>query len=134
MKGSANGIFGNLIIIRGAGDLATAVAIRLHNSGFAAPINKRGLELVFVSTSDASKKFVFPQTEDPRFWLPGEHKFTLSCTLDPDMKGEYKLCLNLPDGYDSLHDNPLYSIRLANDNVWDEATGYNCLTNVKIED
>ena len=34
MKGSANGIFGNLIIIRGAGDLATAVAIRLHNSGF----------------------------------------------------------------------------------------------------
>ena len=30
----ADGIFNNLIIIRGAGDLATAVAIRLHNSGF----------------------------------------------------------------------------------------------------
>ena len=34
MTGSADGVFGNLIIIRGAGDLATAVAIRLHNSGF----------------------------------------------------------------------------------------------------
>ena len=34
MKESADGIFNNLIIIRGAGDLATAVAIRLHNSGF----------------------------------------------------------------------------------------------------
>ena len=31
---SADGILNNLIIIRGAGDLATAVAIRLHNSGF----------------------------------------------------------------------------------------------------
>ncbi|MBP5551900.1 MAG: hypothetical protein J6X41_00790, partial [Spirochaetales bacterium] len=34
MRESAEGIFNNLIIIRGAGDLATAVAIRLHNSGF----------------------------------------------------------------------------------------------------
>ena len=34
MKESADGIFNNLIIIRGAGDLATAIAIRLHNSGF----------------------------------------------------------------------------------------------------
>ena len=34
MKESADDIFNNLIIIRGAGDLATAVAIRLHNSGF----------------------------------------------------------------------------------------------------
>ena len=34
MRKYADGIFNNLIIIRGAGDLATAVAIRLHNSGF----------------------------------------------------------------------------------------------------
>ncbi len=27
-------VFGNLIVVRGAGDLATAVIIRLHNSGF----------------------------------------------------------------------------------------------------
>ena len=87
----------------------------LNNRGFASPINKRGLELVFVSASDATKKFVFPQTEDPRFWLPGEHRFTLSCTLDKEMKGEYKLYLNLPDPYDSLHDNPCFSIRLANE-------------------
>ena len=34
MRKYADGIFNNPIIIRGAGDLATAVAIRLHNSGF----------------------------------------------------------------------------------------------------
>ena len=106
---------------------------RMHNSGFAAPVNKRGLELVFVSKSDASKKFVYTQSEDPRFWLPGEHKFTLSCTLDKEMKGEYKLYMNLPDGYESLHDMPKFSIRLANENVWEEETGYNFISNIMVE-
>ncbi len=109
----------------------------LHNSGFAAPMNKRDVELVFVSTSDPTKKFVYPQsleTVDPRFWLPGEqHKFTLSCTLDPTMKGEYNLYLNLPDPYPSLHDDPRFSIRLANDAVWDEQTGYNHIAKITIE-
>ena len=105
----------------------------LHNRGFAAPVNKRGLELIFVSTSNPMKKYVFEQTEDPRFWLPGEHRFTLSCTLDADMQGEYKLYLNLPDPYASLHDDPRYSIRLANENVWDAKTGYNYLTTVTVE-
>lgn len=106
----------------------------LNNVGFAAPMNKRGLELILVSTSDPSKKFVYPQTEDPRFWLPGEeHKFTLSCTLDASMKGEYKLYMNLPDPYESLHNDPRYSIRLANKDVWDETTGYNYLTTVTVE-
>lgn len=34
MKGSNDRIFDNLIVVRGAGDLATATIIRLHNSGF----------------------------------------------------------------------------------------------------
>lgn len=105
----------------------------LHNRGFAAPVNKRGLELIFVSASNPMKKYVYEQTEDPRFWLPGEHRFTLSCTFDADMQGEYKLYLNLPDPYASLHDDPRYSIRLANENVWDAQTGYNYLTTVTVE-
>lgn len=107
---------------------------KLRNRGFAAPVNKRDVELIFVSASDASKKFVYPQTSvDPRFWLPGEHTFTLSCTLDAQMKGEYKLYLNLPDPYESLHNDPRYSIRLADENMWEEATGYNYLTTITVE-
>lgn len=34
MKESNDSIFDNLVIVRGAGDLATATIIRLHNSGF----------------------------------------------------------------------------------------------------
>ena len=107
---------------------------KLRNRGFAAPVNKRDVELVFVCKTDASKKFVYPQSSvDPRFWLPGEHTFTLACNLDAQMKGEYKLYLNLPDPYESLHNNPRFSIRLANKDMWDEATGYNYLTTITVE-
>lgn len=104
----------------------------LRNVGFSAPINKRDLELIFVNTSTGTK-YVFPQTEDPRFWLPGEHTFTLACTLKDMSAGQYKLYLNLPDPYESLHNDPKFSIRLANENMWEEATGYNYLTTVTID-
>ena len=106
---------------------------KLINRGFAAPMNKRDLELIFVSTTNPKEKYIYSQIEDPRFWLPGEHKFTLSCHLDEKMTGEYKMYINLPDPYASLHDDPRYSIRLANKNCWEEATGYNYLTTITVE-
>lgn len=109
------------------------VYCELHNSGFAAPMNKRGLELILIDSSDPAKKFVFPQTVDPRYWLPGEHKFTLSCMLSNVPAGKYQLYLNLPDPYASLHDDPRFSIRLANENCWEEETGYNYLTTITVE-
>lgn len=108
--------------------------ITLHNCGFAAPANKRDVELIFVSVADPDKKFIYPQTADPRFWMAGEKRIVnLACTLDANMKGEYKVYLNLPDPYASLHNDPRYSIRLANENMWEEATGYNYLTTVTID-
>jgi len=104
----------------------------LRNIGYASPMNERGLELIFVSMEDG-KKYVFPQSEDPRFWLPGEHKFTLACKLNDMPAGQYKLCLNLPDAYASLHDNPLYSIQFANLDMWEDETGYNYLTTITVE-
>ena len=108
--------------------------ITLHNCGFAAPVNKRDVELIFVSATDPAKKFIYPQTADPRFWMAGEKRIVnLACTLDANMKGEYKVYLNLPDPYASLHNDPRYSIRLANENMWEEATGYNYLTTITVE-
>jgi len=46
--------------------------------------------------------------------------------------GEYELFLNLPDPEVTLYSKPEYSIRLANQNVWDETTGYNRL-NINIQ-
>ncbi|MBO6059642.1 MAG: DUF4832 domain-containing protein, partial [Bacteroidaceae bacterium] len=63
----------------------------------------------------------------------GEHKFTLACTLKDMEPGEYRFYLNLPDPYASLHDDPRFSIRLANENMWDYKTGYNYLTTITVE-
>ena len=105
----------------------------LHNSGFAAPVNKRDVELIFVSVSNPNEKYVYPQQEDPRFWMPDNTlTFSLPCTLDKAMHGQYKLYLNLPDPYPSLHDDPRYSIRLANENVWEEETGYNYIADITV--
>ena len=105
----------------------------MNNRGFAAPMNKRDVELIFVNAGTGAE-YVFPQTEDPRFWMPGETStFTLACTLTDMTPGSYKLYLNLPDPYESIHDDPRFSIRLANENVWDEATGYNFIANVTVQ-
>ena len=107
---------------------------QLRNVGFAAPMNKRGVELVFVNKSNPQEKYVYPQSEDPRFWMAGEtHTFTLTCTLDGKMQGDYNLYLNLPDPYPSIHDDPRFSIRLANEDIWDEQTGYNFIARVTVE-
>lgn len=106
---------------------------QLRNVGFAAPMNKRDVELVFVNANDPSEKHVFKQDVDPRFWLPEEeHKFTLSCTLNNFQEGQYKVYLNLPDPYESLHNDPRYSIRLANENMWEAKTGYNYITTINV--
>ena len=106
----------------------------LHNRGFAAPMNKRDVELVFVNAANPEEKHVFKQDVDPRFWLPEEeHTFTLACTLTDFVGGQYKLYLNLPDPYESLHNDPRYSIRLANENMWEPETGYNYLTTITVE-
>ena len=106
----------------------------MNNRGFAAPMNARDVELVFVNAGNPSEKHIFKQDVDPRFWMPGEtSKFTLSCVLKDLSAGEYKLYLNLPDPYPSLHNDPRFSIRLANENVWEAETGYNYIATINVE-
>ena len=110
-----------------------SVVLTLRNVGFAAPANARDVELIFVSKNDPTKKFVHKQDIDPRFWMAGETTIaTLHATLDAGMSGEYKVYLNLPDPYPTIHDNPLFSIRLANENMWEAETGYNYLTDLSL--
>lgn len=111
--------------------------MQLHNVGFAAPMNKRGVELVFTNASNPSEKYVYPQSPkdvDPRYWFGGDTVvFTLSAKLDAKMSGDYNVYLNLPDPYETLHDNPKFSIRLANDAVWEEETGYNHMAVINVQ-
>lgn len=102
----------------------------IHNSGFAAPMNPRDAELVLVSAS--GEKTVYAIDCDPRTWFEGTDNEVVKDIVLPKAKGRYKLYLNLPDPIPSLHNDARYSIRLANKNIWDEATGYNLLTEIEI--
>jgi len=107
--------------------------IILKNLGYAPLYNPRLVELVLKNTESAEVYKVNLGIE-PRLWKP-----TLESAIDTvvgipdDMPvGEYELYLNLPDPEVTLYGKPAYSIRLANQDVWDETTGYNKL-NLKIQ-
>ena len=101
------------------------VRIGLKNSGFAAPANPRDVELILVDGNGKQTVYAFKDV-DPRYWFANETNFIDKVVkLPADASGKCVLYLNLPDSYKTIHDNPLYSVRLANDNVWDSKTGYN---------
>ena len=103
------------------------VVLNIKNTGFAAPMNGRAVELVLVD-GKGKKTILECKDIDPRYWFAGETvKVEKSISIPSDATGTCTLYLNLPDPKETLHDNPLFSIRLANDKVWEEETGYNKL-------
>ena len=111
---------------------ALNITVNLQNTGFASIINERPLFVVLVAKDGASRHEVELQI-DPRVWGPGTATFTAKLHIPSNaQKGEYQLALWFPDGYESLHNNPLYAIQFANEGVWDEATGLNVLGNVSV--
>lgn len=111
-----------------------SIVLTLRNVGFSSLVNARNVELILVDKDDPANKIVYPQQMDPRFWTPGDTTITtLHAKLQADMTGEYKVYLNLPDPYPTLHDNPMFSVRFANEDIWDEKTGYNYLTDLVLQ-
>lgn len=101
------------------------IALRIKNSGFAAPMNPRAVELVLVD-GNGNKTVYELKDVDPRFWFANKTAVVKqTIKLPATASGDCTLYLNLPDPKATLHDNPSFSIRLANEGVWDEATGYN---------
>jgi len=104
------------------------VSLVLQNQGWAAPFNSRIAELVLRNTVTAAI-YRFDLNTDPRLWLPGQ-TITINQTLvlpSTVPVGSYALLLNLPDPASTLRSRPEYSIQLANQNVWEAATGFNDL-------
>lgn len=100
------------------------VTIRLYNKGFAAPMNPREAWLVWEGTDGKVVRSMLGA--DPRNWHSGYSAVVSYFTPSTD-KGT--LYLELPDPL--LKDRPEYSIPLANEDVFDSATGYNKLFEIK---
>jgi hypothetical protein len=104
------------------------VEVKLINDGWANPYNPRYVEFVLHHTV-SGKEYFFRTIQDPRRW-PVTDVINIANTigLPADIEeGDYALYLNLPDPRTSLYGNPNYSIRLANQQVWDATKGYNDL-------
>ena len=108
------------------------IIVNIRNTGFAAPANPRKVEFVLVDGSGDKTIYEY-EGADPRFWFAGEEiKLEKTIVIPEDAKGECTLYLNLPDAKESLYDNPRFSIRLANDKVWDEYKGYNKIATLNL--
>jgi len=104
------------------------IAANLNNDGFASIIKKRPIYLVFDNGTD---RYNIELTGiDPRTWVSGPVALSLqTVTLPLNMApGKYKLALWLPDASANLQTRPEYSVRFANNEVWDATKGYNLLT------
>jgi hypothetical protein len=108
------------------------LTMSMVNEGYARIKNPRKVEIILRNQSTGQKYVLdVDNGKGNRLWLPGPGETkTLSVIggIPTDMPhGNYEVILNLPDPYPSLHDRPEYSIRLANQNVWESSTGYNKL-------
>jgi len=105
-----------------------SVSIKLKNTGFASVYNKRIAYIVLRNTS-TNAVYSIPLSSNPQLWL-GTNVIDISEQLNLPaniVPGNYEMLLNLPDFHSNLSSRPEYSIRLANNNLWEPTTGYNKL-------
>ncbi|MES2890803.1 MAG: DUF4832 domain-containing protein [Bacteroidota bacterium] len=104
-----------------------SISINVENKGYASPYNKRPINLVLKSKDDGKVHSIILNA-DVRKLFSGVHSIKQEITLPADVKkGNYQLFLFMPDQYTTIANRPEYAIRLANEGVWDNATGYNNL-------
>jgi hypothetical protein len=104
------------------------MSFKVTNDGWASPYNPRNVEVI-LRNRQTGKQYYLSVAEAVRMWMPGETKTVkIVGGIPADMpSGEYQVLLNLPDPTSRLRNRPEYSIRLANQNVWEASTGYNSL-------
>ncbi|BDA68161.1 hypothetical protein RIVM261_023480 [Rivularia sp. IAM M-261] len=110
------------------------MSFTIANDGFASPYNPRSTEIILRNQGN-KQVYRFPVNTDPRRWFSQQqHQVGFSGTIPVDMpKGSYEVLLSLPDPTPQLYERPEYSIRLANQDVWEPSTGYNSfLTNLSV--
>lgn len=99
--------------------------LNIENIGYASPFNERPVQLVL---RNGGQVYTADIDTDVRKWYTGKIKLEAVVQLPANIaKGTYELLLCMPDKYESISKRPEYAIRLANKDVWEEATGYNKL-------
>ena len=107
---------------------ALTLKLRLVNEGFAAPYNPRPAFLL-LRGAKTKAELRLPLGLDLRRCLPGETQtLDLRAALPAgSLPDTYYMFLQFPDAYPALQRRPDYSIRLANQGLWEASTGNNWL-------
>jgi Domain of unknown function (DUF4832)/Domain of unknown function (DUF4874) len=111
---------------RVAADRRLSVDLTVHNSGFAAPYQKRPVQLVLIGNRHIYRLSL---STDPRRWTPGQDTHVRANLVLPSrvLPGKYRLALALPAASASLKHRADYAIRTANVGTWNAAKGWNDL-------
>lgn len=118
-------------IVRPGSEKSLEIQLSLINEGYAAPYNPRVAEIILEHVS--GYRHIAQMKDDPRFWLPGRHTLEGRISLPVDApSGKYAVYLKLAPIEKSLYDNPFYSIRLANEGIWNVINGCNLLTEINL--
>jgi Domain of unknown function (DUF4832)/Domain of unknown function (DUF4874) len=104
-----------------------AMSFKIANDGWAAPYNPRKLEIILRNRKNGAISRINLR-DDPRLWQAGATQtVNVRSPLPKLTTGTYDLLLNLPDPTAKLKNRPEYSIRLANNDLWEAKSGYNSL-------
>lgn len=103
------------------------VQLQIENTGYASMYNKRPVKLV-LRNAQSGKEIMLDLNINPQFLYSGLHSIQRAIKLPSTIaSGNYQLYLFLPDANVLLQKRPEYCVKLANENLWEEATGYNSL-------
>jgi len=106
------------------------VEVPILNIGYSAPKNPRNLSMLLVD-KNSGKVYENKIADDPRYWFSEEVHTVASSFRVP--AGEYTICLYMPDPEPTIAGDSRYAIRLANNDVWDDNTGYNRLADITVQ-
>ena len=102
--------------------------LTMGNAGTASMYNARPAVIVLVQEGTNSEyeavSGIDLRTIQPETTTTFKLTFKLPSTI---AEGKYKVMMWLPDGNNELKNTPAYAVQLANNNVWNSATGYNNL-------
>ncbi len=105
--------------------------LKMINEGFANPVNPMNAEIILHGKSN-KQTYLATINGDIRFWpiddtISLDLSYGLPQLMVPD---DYELFFRIVDAHTTLNNNPSYSIRMANQGVWDSVTGYNKLNHL----
>lgn len=112
-----------------SGGMLGGIQLDLANDGWGKVYNPRRLDLILRNVQSGATHRV-ELSADARRLLPlgGQTKSIQAQGQLPNLAvGTYAVLLHLADPAAAILQRPEYSIRLANPNVWEAATGYNAL-------